>query len=225
MGPNSALRFIEKGVSIEGGTVRFDIEDDVNTPWLYVQSEIANLYVKGTSYLVSYDTESAKFEAVIFKGEGTIQPVGRDDSLVIKEHSRGIFAGVMDPDGPAFDIFMKGHKSARGEFAEVEKLNPMDFDLLQSKTQLANYVPPKNFSNKPKPGEICKRPFAKFNYCLWSCINNPKNEKKCRVDLANVYCERKRCNANGKWSEESRLPASAKNICESSLPKMEKCDY
>jgi hypothetical protein len=225
IGPHSIIRFVEKGLSLENGSVRFDMVDEGDPSWVSVQSEVAGVYFKGASYFVSYDIESAKFEVVIFKGEGTIQPVGRDETLVVKENSRGFFLGVMDSDGPAFDVFMKGHKATRGDFAEIERLNPMDLDLIQSKTQLASYIPPKVISLKPKVGEICKKPFAKFNFCLWTCVNNPKNEKKCRIDLPQVHCERKRCNANGLWSEESRLPASAKNICESSAAKISNCDY
>ena len=72
---------------------------------------------------------------------------------------------------------------------------------------------------------VCHEPAGKFNDCAWTCVNNPAKEKHCRTERADVQCVRKRCNANGEWTEETRLPASFHGLCDPAHPRIAPCDY
>lgn len=73
--------------------------------------------------------------------------------------------------------------------------------------------------------DICSKPMADFNECMWKCENNPRGQKSCRTDLKEVQCLRKRCNANGEWVDVFRLPASVGQQCPPSGFKVKSCDY
>jgi len=72
---------------------------------------------------------------------------------------------------------------------------------------------------------ICSKPSAQFNQCSWQCVGNSRKNKNCRTDLPNVRCVRKRCNANGEWAEETRLPAQEAHDCPAHGLRVERCDY
>ena len=80
--------------------------------------------------------------------------------------------------------------------------------------------------SKSSDGHICSAPKGRLNQCLWQCRNNPDGEKKCRTDLPQVNCVRQRCNANGDWADDTRLPASYFDMCKpSGEVKVGPCDY
>ncbi len=72
--------------------------------------------------------------------------------------------------------------------------------------------------------EICDQPKGKLNDCAWVCHGGLGQDGKCPIEQTGVYCERKRCNANGQWAEEIRLPASQSSSC-LNHPVVKPCDY
>ncbi len=93
---------------------------------------------------------------------------------------------------------------------------------MESRVDLA-----KGLSRKAKRDvEICDRPKGFFNQCAWTCVGNPSGEKNCRVELPQVSCVRTRCNANGKWADEKKLPLNeAKGMCPATGATVKPCDY
>lgn len=80
--------------------------------------------------------------------------------------------------------------------------------------------------NEPKEsGPVCVSPQADFNQCAWKCENNPKGEATCRTDLPSVNCMRRVCNANGKWTDTYRVPASFSNACDPVKTVVGPCDF
>ncbi|MEO0336449.1 MAG: hypothetical protein AAF202_08645, partial [Pseudomonadota bacterium] len=72
---------------------------------------------------------------------------------------------------------------------------------------------------------ICRNPKGDINECAWMCQNNPKGQTRCRTDLPQVNCVRKRCDGNGDWSDENRLPANFFDRCKPDGFKVAPCDY
>lgn len=74
---------------------------------------------------------------------------------------------------------------------------------------------------------ICKNPLAKLNQCAWICKKNPSSEKRsCRVaPRGNAHCLRYRCDANGRWTDETEIPGT-KGALQCKLdPFVSTCDY
>ena len=74
--------------------------------------------------------------------------------------------------------------------------------------------------------DVCKNPKADYNQCLWECVGNPKSAgKKCLVERKNVSCVRKRCNADGSWTDTSVLPINTGADCIGNRVRVGACDY
>jgi len=83
----------------------------------------------------------------------------------------------------------------------------------------------RDIATQKKDRDLCLAPAGSMNECAWTCVNNPPKEKTCRTDRGDVQCVRRRCNANGEWTEETRLPASFRTFCDPSGPRVAPCDY
>ena len=117
---------------------------------------------------------------------------------------------------------------------EIAKLNrETDFDLKSALNNRREVGPEGEATKNLTLGgtvetanlTICTLPSAELNQCSWICENNPAGEKTCRTDLPKVSCTRRICNANGKWSSPTRLPASFHDSCKADKPLVGPCDY
>lgn len=75
-----------------------------------------------------------------------------------------------------------------------------------------------------KDQAICKEPKGLFNQCVWKCVtpvaDSGGGPAKCQE------CTRQRCNGNGQWAEETKIPPkSSAVICPSSGHIVKDCDY
>ncbi len=200
-----------------------------------VKTRSAVAGVRGTDFLVSYslDPSTNKVESKVETLSGHVLLASLDD-----RHKVDLFEGQ----GASFVMSIPDSKSVftseeLGEFAKegfmtpVFKMSEKEIEALEKSTLLARANRSKarsvatQSSAEKSSSKICKEPAGAFNQCLWTCLNNPKGEKNCRTDLPQVSCHRKRCNADGKWSDEFRLPASFAESCPGQGQKIAPCDY
>jgi hypothetical protein len=112
----------------------------------------------------------------------------------------------------------------RGYMTEAMALSPQDLTRIEQDTTF-DKEDIKEQKVVAKDAFICSQPSAKLNQCSWTCENNPSGASSCRTDLQQVRCVRKRCNANGTWAEETRLPSNASETCSGSKTVVGPCDY
>ncbi len=203
------------------GQARFLFHEGPNL----ITTPTVEIAYKGEDLVLQYDVQTGLTSAHSLKGDGFLRPIGVEQSTGFKNEQSVGFQAVMVDGEPAFDILLKGQKIVQGHPIDAKDLSKEE--VKNWLTSMALPVVKKKVVVKAKklPGQICEAPFAKFNECAWFCLNNPKGQKNCRVELEKVSCVRKRCNANGQWGEEWRLPASVSGRCETAAPMIRQCDY
>lgn len=215
------------------GKVRSSVKQSYNGENYYeIKTKTAVAGVRGTDFVVSYrDDEKNKIESTVQTISGSVVlsdvkktkktsiPASTFASFVIEKGNENVFNES--------DI---GNFIARGYLTPVFKMTSEELRQLEINTNFSQEEDSEArtlaSSNKVEDGKsICSSPSGDFNQCAWICNNNPKGEKKCRTDLPTVDCVRKRCNANGRWAEETRLPASFQDMCDGIKPLIKPCDY
>ena len=201
-----------------------------------VRTKAAVAGVRGTDFVVSY-FEDAAIEMSVQTLEGRVVLAPRlnkadkgrllrsDNSKNRIEVPKGTYAKfVIERDSIGSNVFSEDDIEifvARGYMTPVYQLSEKELKILDSETdflaeerQVASYA----------EAEVCRSPSGQFNYCAWTCKGN-QGSTKCRTGLPGVRCVRKRCNANGKWAEETRLPASFGGYCHGRKAIVKPCDY
>jgi hypothetical protein len=194
-----------------------------------VKTKTAVAGVRGTDFVVSY-SEDEKVEAKVETISGKVElsdvkkkkkihvPASTYASFVVEKVESGIFSEK--------DI---SNFVAKGYLTPVFKMTQEELQRLEVNTNFIQEDATVDLASKDAVKEdgkaICATPKGDFNQCLWTCENNPAKEKRCRTDLPNVNCVRKRCNANGRWAEETRLPAAYYDMCDGSRATVKQCDY
>ncbi len=186
-------------------------KQDLHSKSLYPVTIRSNLYeqrgVPG-SYLVRYKPESPYVEVLVIQGQIDFTGLHNEESVLVKEGQKAKFTGVLEAGEIAYDLLLKGKKVARGTISPVENLTAEEkesYSLDRERREQEKAAEIKKTiekkKNELKPGQICRKPNAKFNQCAWICLGNPADEdKRCRLELSKVKCQRLRCNANGVWS-------------------------
>jgi hypothetical protein len=212
------------------GKVRSSVKQSYNGENYYeVKTKTAVAGVRGTDFVVSY-SEDDKVEAKVETISGKVElsdlkkkrkihvPASTYASFVVEKVTSGVFSEN--------DI---ANFVAKGYLTPVFKMTQEELQRLEINTNFNQEEAGRGLAGTEVAKEdgkaICSAPKGDFNQCLWTCENNPDKEKRCRTDLPNVNCLRKRCNANGKWAEETRLPAAYFDMCEGHKPIVKACDY
>lgn len=212
------------------GKVRSSVKQSYNGESYYeVKTKTAVAGVRGTDFVVSY-SEDDKLEAKVETISGKVElsdvkkkrkvhvPASTYASFVIEKVESGVFS---EKDISSF--------VAKGYLTPVFKMTQEELQRLEINTNFLQEDATVDLASRDVAIEdgkaICASPKGDFNQCLWTCENNPAKEKRCRTDLPNVNCVRKRCNANGRWAEETRLPAAYFDMCEGSKATVKQCDY
>lgn len=234
--PNSIMKMTE--VNIEGqktiidlfkGKVRSKVNDKLKGAENYfkVRTRSAVAGVRGTDFVVSYEV-SQKSVTKVQTIEGAVELAsgdetkkqkilgGQEGSFIVASNNNEVFS-----DDEINDFI------ARGYMTPVYKMTDSEIKKLKWETDAVNNSDSQRAlaSRKKQNKFICNEPKAELNQCYWKCENNPKGEKRCRTDLPYVNCVRKLCNANGKWSDETRLPATFFDKCEAQEVRIGPCDY
>jgi hypothetical protein len=208
------------------GKIRNQVKEKYDGKASYYQIKTRGVVagVRGTDFIVTHE-ENERALTKIETLEGAVQVHERAGEQETKVNPG---EGV----SYAIDDVKKRAKSdwtdmvQKGAFNAVYKIPESDLVAMDKSTQLENNP---IFATKTKDQQvepnICKAPKGKLNQCAWHCVHNPKKSKDCMVSSEGVYCVRTRCNANGDWSEETRLPASAAQECPPEGTAVEDCDY
>lgn len=220
------ISFSKETLKMESGELRMRID---NHEGLKIMTPVGVVSITNSGdYILQYNNEKASFIVIVLEGSALVQGYYREEVLNLLSGEKGGFNGIMEADGPAFDVLLKGRKSIRGNLFGPDKLTE-----LQKKDFLAQYQIPlrrkivKISKPKVKPGEICREPFAKYNDCAWKCIGeNAKPIHHCDIKKEKINCIRERCLANGQWGDRTILQGEAKFICNNnSKPLIKPCPY
>ena len=201
-----------------------------------VRTKAAVAGVRGTDFVVSY-FDGASIETQVDTLEGNVALAKRahkgdtgmylesPDSKNRVEIPKGTHAKfVIDRDSIGTDVFDEDDIQsfvARGYMTPVYQLSEKELKILDTET---DFLGEDRRVASAKQSHVCKSPSAPFNHCVWMCKGNASGSSKCRTDLG-MKCVRKRCNANGEWAEETRLPASYGNYCHGRKLTVKPCDY
>ena len=190
-----------------------------------VETPVGTVTVSGGDVLVGYLTDTATTNVHVLRGSALLQAYYREEILNLQEAEKGEFVGVPEGDGPAFDVLLKGRKAIRGHLQGPTKLGEARVAELAAQFDIKKQAVVKKGKPKPKPGQICQEPFAKFNECVWRCRFNPKGKSECQVQNPKVECLRQKCLANGQWGDDRVLKGAARDVCKSSKDSVGPCDY
>lgn len=203
------------------GQIRNQVKQKYNgeTSSYQIRTKTAVAGVRGTDFVASYN-EGDKVETEIKTIEGKVVLASKDfsDSL---EVSAGQQAAYVVASNSVFGDDDINEFVARGYMTPVYKMSEAEVKKLAAATMVSKASAREVAALK----KICNEPKGELNQCQWKCENNPKGEKTCRTDLQQVSCIRKRCNANGLWAEETRLPAALSEQCQAKDTKVAPCDY
>lgn len=208
------------------GKVRSKVKQKYNgeTSYYRVQTKAAVAGVRGTDFVVEYD-DGERSVTKISTIEGVVKFGGKnyEERVDIRGGQAASFIVAANDS----DVFSEDEISefvAKGYMTPVYDLSAAELEELKTRTEVGDPLANRKLASQPVD-YICSSPQAKLNQCVWICQNNPKGSERCRTDLPQVNCVRKRCNANGDWAEESRLPASFHTSCEPKGHRVDECDY
>ena len=175
-----------------------------------IKTPVAVAGVRGTEFMVTHYEGARTTKIETFSGLVRMSALQGSDFRDIGAKHRGAYVGSVTP-------------GQKGVFTSVEGLNEKQALKLRQETE---FLPDDENAllAKAAKNQICARPSGAFNQCSWVCMGNPQNATTCRTDLPGVHCLRKRCNANGEWAEETRVPASRSQHCDSDT-RVAPCEY
>lgn len=204
------------------GKIRSQVEQKYNgkTSYYRVITKGAVAGVRGTDFLVSH-IEGAKIETRVetLGGKVVFMNLDETESREVRKGEGAVFVAPMPTDSD----FM-----VRGKLSDVYQLSGNQLAELDRDSRMDIARAPKRGSASLTSADtaICAKPSGKLNQCSWKCEGNPSGEKTCRTDIQQVRCVRQRCDANGNWADETRLPAAtSQTVCPASGHLVKDCDY
>lgn len=236
--PNSKLRLehYEMGESKKAilnlikGKVRSKVKVRYNgeTSYFRVKTKSAVAGVRGTDFVVEHEEKDRVVTKVTtFKGSVAFEGSDTDSGVEISKGQQASFIVASASDSEVFTDEEISDFVAKGYMTPVYSLSEAELQQLKRLTEVGQPIKRSVASTRASKSSesVCNAPPGDVNQCMWKCQNNPKGEKRCRTDLPQVNCLRKRCDANGNWSDESRLPASFYERCEPNGFRVGPCDY
>jgi hypothetical protein len=213
-------------VDLIQGVIRVSTEEA--TPLVYSTPVSRDSYSNG-DFLLSYDSHMARASIEVFRGVLNFRGLENEVSARIGPGETASFQATKENGVPSFDILLKGRKVARGNLSRVSKV-PEKQLLQDEKASLLQKPVLKTTAKKIslQTDQICENPNAKLNECVWTCEGLPKKLPKqvasCEdPQLKGVYCLRRRCDANGEWSDPYKMSTS-EGKCQLK-PVIGACDY
>ena len=199
-------------VFLKRGSVRVDAQGSSQRE--YQTPVTKNIYTH-CQILLTYEPETANAEATVFAGQISFRGENGEVARDLSVGQKAQFRGRLEEGEPAFDILLQGRRVARGELGPVQNLAAKELAELQKSTFIEKPPPPKPLpKHQPKPGEICKEPFAKMNECAWWYRADSKS------------CERKICSAQGEWTDSFIYPqGEGPCVTLGTKPLRGACDY
>lgn len=203
------------------GKIRNQVEQKYNgkTSYYRVQTKGAVAGVRGTDFVIEHH-EDDRLETKVETLGGRVMLASLDEKQAV-EIVRGEGAKfVADLPDPSFRDKDYSDFIKRGSLSPVYKIPEDRLKELESSSRVDVA---RNRKAPVKESAICEKPKAFFNQCVWVCHSNPAGESKCRTDITGVRCTRQRCNANGKWSDETVLSGGL--ACPAKGELVKDCDY
>ncbi|WP_413561395.1 hypothetical protein [Bdellovibrio sp. HCB209] len=184
-------------------------------------------------FVFNMNPPKAYGEVKVLQGSIEFSALNGETSAQAKTGEQVGFQGLIEGGEIAYDVLLKGKKIPRGNLTPVTKISDKElagFNGAEAKRkqQEAQRVKKQQqaVQAQKKSGAICANPSARFNECVWTCVGNPKSEKKqCLLSSRGVSCQRQRCNANGEWAESTLLNAQNASINCKAQPVVATCDY
>jgi len=189
------------------GKIRTQVEQKYNgkTSHFKIETKAAVAGVRGTDFVIEH-TLGEQYETRVEAIEGKVAFGGRA-AKEIHELTRGegaTFVAAKPSKDKELAEFIEGGTLSSVYKIPADKLRDLEFD---SRVDVAR-AKKKNTSEN----EICKGPAGYFNQCSWT--------------KAGDSCIRRRCNGNGVWAEETKLPKAAASVCPANSGIVVKdCDY
>jgi hypothetical protein len=198
--------------------------------------------------LYEMDPKESLVRAYVLEGHLKFSALNGETSVELASGQKVTFQGQKEDGEIAYDILLQGRKVPRGLLGAVTSISPDELKLwdlaeeLNKKKKMASAVQKnKQLEEQMGPGQICRKPKAKFNECAWVCINNrPGEKKRCLVQARplkggnrhsgsqvekSTQCARLRCLAHGEWGDSKVLDMDEATLRCSSEPTVAPCDY
>lgn len=194
-------------------------------PTFKVRTPSAVAGVRGTDFITTHIKGGDVTKVETLKGAVELGGHGRDEKIVLNKGQYGSYVVLASNSPGVFTDDDIGSFIHKGFLTPVYQLTESQYEKLNIET---DYRPDGSdrIVAEAKAEPICRHPKGDLNQCSWVCENNPAGEKNCRTDIAGVRCVRARCNANGKWSQSERLPASSGSVqCAGDRPVVGPCDF
>lgn len=179
--------------------------------------------VPAGDYIFSYEATKPSIEVKVIEGEIDFRGYETESEIRLMAGQIGKFEGVFEDGEVAYDVLLKGRKVAKGRLFPVEQMKPGFAEELRKKeTELQEKSKKKKAVVARKENQICEKPFAELNQCVYRCLKNKKGAKDCQLTQG-AECVRYRCDANGHWTDETRL-SQAESLCKAK-DTLKSCDY
>ncbi len=190
---------------------------------LRVRSKIFDEVVGVGDFIFTYDEKGPWMRAEALDGEINFRGLENEVQVLLKSGELAEFKGQFDNGEVLYDILLRGRKVAKGQMTPVQKI-PKD---RQAKLWLEEEKFHKKAAAIKKAqtraaDQICDQPWGRLNECAYQCVRNPKSAKICDLE-GGARCIRRRCNANGQWSDETILGGQESQCEFRDVVKL--CDY
>lgn len=194
-------------------------------PVFKIRTPSAVAGVRGTDFIVTHVKGGDITKVETLRGTVELGGHGRDEKVLVKKGSYASYVVVASKAPQSLTDDDIGSFIHKGFLTPVYQMTNEQLEKLDIETEYREDGSDRVIAEaKNTSGSICKAPKGDLNQCAWTCVNNPNGESRCRTDLPNVRCMRARCDANGRWSGEERLPSSYGSHCQAE-PIVGACDY
>jgi hypothetical protein len=223
VGPHTEVRIPE----IPWETLKTDTVELVQGQLYLLQEQAQRVYTVKTAvsqqgfaqgkYLFEYAPSLGQLILTVVEGQADFRGLENEKYLNLSKGQSAQFKAEMEEGQPVFDVLLKGRRVARGTLESLPARDLKNERLLSGQTlsrrPVLNYIPPKPVR---KPGDICEKPYGKFQQCSWICESSAKkkNDKKtvslkkneCDLSQEGSQCLRYKCDANGDWILQESEP-------------------
>lgn len=210
---------VEK-VILHDGQLRIICDADCD---LEFESKLFAKKIITGDFIFSYESTKPSIEVKVLDGEINFKGYENESEIALKSGQIGKFEGVFEDGEVAYDTLLRGRKVAKGKLYPLENIKPgFVEELLKQEQEIRQKAQKKKVVVKRKASQICDKPYAELNQCVYRCLNNKKGAKEC-LTSEGASCQRQRCNANGQWSDAVVLSGNESRC--SSKEVVGSCDY
>jgi hypothetical protein len=203
---------INSPISLKDGSLRVQrvLSEGVGLGPYIIKTPLSDINFRSGDAIFFFHRESGRVEVVNIDGNIEFSGLGRDENYTLMPQEKGAFQGIIENGELSFDLLLRGRKVARGQLAVKKALSQADLSEFTKATVIPK---PKKFLDPKIPQrtarQICDKPFAELNQCVWKCEGAKQKTKVCRSPSV---CMRFRCNANGSWSDAAKVNNEKCNV-------------